>query len=192
MIYLHPKPEDDPQFIEEINSIVCGAGDLYRPAKIYVTHISGWFDHKWLGFSGKVYGALGVWKAPLTLPPFHPRRVLSQNTFEWEPGGEEYLKANARTSRLHGYQPSAHNLRREVRRRHPSMMYVWYSGDTARLEHGSLMVYVHTRAHRAAWFASFLRKGDWQIQASMEVSKELLAQLREAGQMPTVADEIAA
>lgn len=186
MIYLHPKPEDDARFIEQVEEIVCGASELYRPAKIYVTHISGWFDHKWLGFSGKVYGALGVWKAPLTLPPFHPHRVLSQNTYEWEPGGEEYLKANERGRHLHGYQESAQNLRREIGRRHSSVMYVWYSGDTARLEHSSLMVYVNTSEHQTRWFAAFGRREEWKIDSCMEVSKELLAELREAGRAPAL------
>ena len=51
----------------------------YRPAEIYLVCIDRWFDAKWLNFSGKVLGALGVWRSRTTIPPFHPHRVLGES-----------------------------------------------------------------------------------------------------------------
>ncbi len=113
MIELIPDFQDDADFVEVVQHIVNGAASFYRPAAVYVVRINTWFDHKWLRFSGKVMGALGVWKEPLTIPPFHPRRVLSQNYYLWNPIEEDYFKANERGGRLHGYQTSSRNLRRE-------------------------------------------------------------------------------
>ncbi len=181
MIEIIADAEDDVEFIETIQNVINGAASFYKPAGIYVVRINTWFDHKWLHFSGKVLGALGVWKEPLTVPPFHPRRVLSQNFYLWEPGQEKYLKANERAGKLHGYQTSSRNLRREIGKRRKSAMYVWYSGDTKRTGNGSLMVYVNTDRDKTSWFVSFSNKNHWQTRQYKEISLQLIADFEEAG-----------
>jgi hypothetical protein len=49
-----------------------GAEEAINTKQTYVVKIDNWFGKRWLGFSGKALGALGVRKKKLTLPPFHP------------------------------------------------------------------------------------------------------------------------
>jgi hypothetical protein len=80
MITIRKSQEDDPGFIDEVQWIITGCLDQYKPAEVCLIRIRDWFDNKWCYFSGKTLGALGVSKfCDLTLPPFVPNRVIKQD-----------------------------------------------------------------------------------------------------------------
>ncbi|MBV9469277.1 MAG: hypothetical protein JOZ57_08520 [Abitibacteriaceae bacterium] len=181
MIEIIACENDGTHYIEAVQNIINGAATAYQPGGVYVVKIKGWFDHKWLGFSGKRLGAVGVWKHPLTLPPFHPHRVQSQKCYAWRPSTQDYERFDW-AARLHIYQESSQNLRREIRRRKPSVLYVWYCSDTARTQRGSLMVYAHTKRDQAAWFISFYSNNQWRSRQAEEISVERIANFEAMGQ----------
>lgn len=68
---------------------------------------------------------IAVWRNNLTVPPFHPSRILSETCFQLRSDLELYAVASAK--RLHINQASAENLRRSVRDISSSGIFVWYS-----------------------------------------------------------------
>ncbi|HSE23811.1 MAG TPA: hypothetical protein VLB68_19230, partial [Pyrinomonadaceae bacterium] len=47
------KQNDDPQFVELVKQVISACVNESIPNKVFVIKIDNWFDHKWLGFSGK-------------------------------------------------------------------------------------------------------------------------------------------
>ncbi len=66
---------------------------------------------KWLNFSGKVLGALGVWNRSFTIPPFHPNRIKAQTVYRLSQQ-KEYEQIQAPP--LHVTQSSSQNLNRKL------------------------------------------------------------------------------
>jgi len=180
MIEIFTDDTDDLGYLKIVERILVGCAQEYEPAGIYITRIKGWFDHKWLGFSGKVYGQLAVWKKPLTLPPFNPTRVLSQRYFHWRPDDEEYARATG-WARLAREQPSSENLKRYVGRVGRSVVLVWFCSDTLTTGRGSLMVYVRTPRKRTAWFVSLDKKDDIWRKTAENISLVEVEAFEEAG-----------
>ena len=90
---------------------VCGRGvegveETVDTDHTFVVKIDHWFGKRWLGFSGKAIGKLGVRKRKLTLPPFIPSRVMSVRRFT------ATGKAAGRFPRIHRWQRSGDNLQR--------------------------------------------------------------------------------
>jgi len=113
MIRILPNTDDDPEFIEIITNILQLEIDNNRPSTVYLTNIDGWFDYKWLSFSGKVLGAIGIWWNRLTLPPFHPNRVLTQSCFKRDKRIPfDYRLSTSRP--LHRKQASSDNFNNQV------------------------------------------------------------------------------
>ncbi|MCA1709275.1 MAG: hypothetical protein LC808_40740 [Actinobacteria bacterium] len=75
--YTKPEATDDPGYLDWVEATVVGVEEAINTKQTYVVKIDNWFGKRWLGFSGKALGALGVRKQKLTLPPFIPTRVVS-------------------------------------------------------------------------------------------------------------------
>jgi hypothetical protein len=140
MISIQRSREDDPGFLDEVQWIVSGCVDEYRPAEVYVIRIRDWFDYKWCYFSGKALGALGVSKfCDLTLPPFVPNRVVAQNHYDpigTDPGVYEASDAPM----LHIRQRSEANFNRFIRRTTNDGTAIWFSSGSMATGRGSMMV----------------------------------------------------
>src|SRR6478672_1475624 len=78
MMPLTTNKDDDQAYVALVSRIVRNAIRARKPDEVFVVQIDSWFDRKWLEFSGKALGALGVWEGRLTVPPFHPHRVLAE------------------------------------------------------------------------------------------------------------------
>src|SRR4051812_41845107 len=76
MLSLEPEVDDDPAFLQLVNRLVDGVLAVHTQEDARIFKIDNWFDHKWLRFSGKAVGAVGVWQAPPTLPPFVANRLV--------------------------------------------------------------------------------------------------------------------
>jgi hypothetical protein len=102
---VRPDATDDPGFLAKVRGILFHVVELQAPSDLYVVRVRNWFDYKWVGFGGKVIGAVGRFPAELTIPPFKPNRVLLESTFSRNPSGEYAQVHDA--AKLHIDIPSA-------------------------------------------------------------------------------------
>jgi hypothetical protein len=68
MFPIAPLENDDSEFLELASHIAGQVIQQFRPVDVFLIRTDHWFGTKWLGFSGKMLGALGVTKCRLTLP----------------------------------------------------------------------------------------------------------------------------
>ncbi len=164
-----PTENDDPRFVALANQLLDTTVTTCRPAEVCLIRIDQWFDAKWLKFSGKILGALGVYcNRWITIPPFHPNRVLSETHLSVAPESGAYVPSPA--ARLHIVQASAENLTRVISRVSPSAVFFWYSSSTVGLDRGSIMLYRTEQAEVFPWYASFHRTTEWKLDRHRGIS----------------------
>ncbi len=80
--------DDAPDFVRQVEQVANGVIRRHAPETLVLIKIDNYFGSKWLGFSGKALGLLGVWHNPdyhpannIRIPPFVPNRVVSQRRF---------------------------------------------------------------------------------------------------------------
>lgn len=180
--YTDSEPTDDPRYLDWVEAVVLGVEEAIRTEQAFVVKIDNWFGKRWLGFSGKTLGALGVRKMKLTLPPFIPSRVVLQRRF-WDDGTHP-----GRHRRLHRRQPSGENLQRYTEVVLPGAHAFWYSGRSASNDRASFMAYVSTPDGHWPWYVSLQRKKNWQVVdcagiplSELEAFIQSGIELREAG-----------
>ena len=159
MIVIAPILNDDADFLALVD---CLAGNLVRqfqPKDLYLIRTNNWFDHKWLGFSGK--GLVGVWKQRLTIPPLVIKRVLSQDVYAFEESDKSHQLVNAPP--LHRVQLSSNNLIRFIDRVSKSGIFVWFCGGTEQSGLASILVYSTRGDSQSSWYASFRKSESWQL-----------------------------
>jgi len=168
---------DDPRFIALASQLLDAAIRSDRPAEIFLIRIDGWFDAKWLNFSGKVLGAVSVHKKQVTIPPFHPHRVLSESHFSADSESGAFVPTSAQP--LHIAQPSAQNLTRSISRVSQSAVFFWFSSCTLSLDRGCTMLYRTNQDDVSSWYASFYRSPTWRLDRHRGISPtELQRQLQ--------------
>jgi len=136
LMQISPMDDDAADFITAVEQVVAGCLREYSPASLVLIKIDNWFGPRWLGFSGKIMGAVGVRWRQLTIPPFVPHRVISQRRFE-RLSCEEVETGEP----LHVRQTSAEAMERNVSELVPDTALVWYSGNSGSAGRGSVMVY---------------------------------------------------
>lgn len=169
---------DDPEYLARITALLAGitAGRDFR--KLHLVQLDNWFDYKWLGFSGEVEGSVGVWQSGdrLTIPAFHPNRVVTQRDFTREDPGAE-LEESATTKQLHIKQPSVRNLQRHVEIVAGRAAILWYTGRTLSNGRGAAMAYLPREEGYETWYASLVRKDGWVVDKTKQISKAAFAEL---------------
>ncbi len=165
-IELNKTSKDDSIFIQMITKIVNAVVVKSKPKHVAVIKIDNWFDHKWLQFSGKFLGALGLWKKELTLPPFNPNRVVSQTVYELT----ENVYGRVEAPAIHIWQQSDQNFKRKISEMTNSDMFIWFSSNTVKNSQGSLMVYSQSGNECIPWFVSFEKATDWKINKAKGIS----------------------
>jgi hypothetical protein len=153
---------DDTGFVDFVNQIIGGAVLRHIPSEVSIFKIDHWFDHKWLAFSGKALGAVGVWNKKLTFPPFVANRIVHQSQYQRDASSGGYRLA-ASGANIHHRGQAAKNLHRFVERIAPNSALFWYSGDTLATGRGSLMGYIPTEDGIWPWFLAFVRQDGWRI-----------------------------
>ena len=177
MITLEPTENIDHDFLTIVERILNKTVEIEKPGRVYLVQIDNWFDFKWLEFksSNNDNDSLG-WRNKLMLPPFEPSRVLSQL----------YFQLRTSPPRLYEVSPSKplHILmsRRSVAEICSSGVFVWYSFAGTRSDRGSLMVYVNNDGRGSAWYASFVKNPNWQVNKMKGIPQ------RELTELMTVAD----
>ena len=177
LLMIPPTPGDDPDFHAVAARILARSVASYEPEKVHVVHIDNWFDAKWLDFSGKLLGTIAVWRKDISIPPFHPNRVLLETHFDRDPYLGHYYLAVDPVVVLHRYQPSSKNFNRSLTKLFDSAILFWYSGATANTRRGSVMLYHVSDGAVTSWYASYHCAPHWRVLHSMRISKAELAQL---------------
>ncbi len=85
MMELGESRDSDSTFASIVERALNNAVESSNPGEVYVEQVDGWFDYKWQQFSGTVMHAIAVWRNNLTVPPFHPSRILSERYFRLRP-----------------------------------------------------------------------------------------------------------
>lgn len=178
IIDLTPTAGDDPAFLQIVNTLSAALVRDTRPRELRTIRIAGWFDHRWLDFSGKGRVHFDAGYPPshpcvsldefrqdqTTFPPFTPRRVLEERRYvRADPDVGTQVPA---TPPVHPRRRrhSARNLHRRVATAIPDGTCVWFSSDSASMRRAGVMVYAAHGDLVDTWYASFLGdRGDWRI-----------------------------
>ena len=156
---------DDSIFLEQINGIMSGIAKYSHPENVLIFRINNWFSSKWLAFSGKLLGALGVWSgSELVVPPFVENRITAQSAFKWDEGTHFYQYVGT-GQKIHFKGPSVKNLQRRVKKIVPDTALFWYSGNTSINQRGCLMGYIPVAQEQKywGWYLSFKLNSKWKI-----------------------------
>ena len=174
MIELREAKESDSGFESIVERALNNAIQRSNPGEVYVVQVDGWFDYKWQQFSGTVMHAIAVWRHRLTVPPFHPSRILSERYFRLSPDLGLYAAASEKP--LHINQASAENLRRAIKDISSSGVFVWYSEVSKQSDRASLMVYDVDPNDASGWYAGFSRKNEWRLAQVKGISRRAAAE----------------
>jgi hypothetical protein len=176
---------DDNDFIEKLNSMLGKLIAVNSTERLWVIQIDNWFDHKWLGFSGK---GIVDFKFPeymhrfdaaldefyqdhVTFPPFTPNRVLNQWSFQRS--GQHLIEVPlVKLPHATERRPSNSNLQRRIAKSDPASLCVWFSGNTLKNGRGSVMVYDLRSSEPTRWFVAFVRKAAWVPALTKGVSQQ--------------------
>ena len=172
MIEVHETESDDPEFLKLVANMLVGLAGGRVPRELHLIHIDNWFDHKWLGFSGKTLGALGVWKKGerLTVPAFTPKRVLSHQYFS-RPNEAAPFDEVPPPKEIHLNVWSAVNLQRRISEIAHRAALVWYSSNTRTNRKGAIMAYIPNNSGYDTWYASLAAEDTWRVEKTKEITK---------------------
>jgi hypothetical protein len=161
---------DASGFLDKVDLVVAGPVFRYAPQLVCLVRIHKWFDHGWLGFSGKgrVFfdppwpSHAGVsldefHQEQLTFPPFAPSRVTSERHWVRQSDGR-YALGEA-PFRVHSSERrrSSSNLQRRIVELTDSGLFVWFSSSSLSDTRGSILVYSVHAGSTIPWFASIRR-----------------------------------
>lgn len=162
MFGIEPDPDDDPACLALVDRLIAGALAVHRSQDARVFKIDNWFDHKWLGFSGKTLGVIGVWNEPPTVPPFVANRIVHQWHFQRDGDGSYHRHGTGLNIHHRGW--SSENLRRRVAEVVPNSALFWYSGNSLTTDRASLMGYLPVEQDYWKWFVSLIRgSASWKV-----------------------------
>jgi len=167
--------DDDARgFIAEVEQCIKGILRAYTPSKLILIKIDNWFGSRWLRFSGKALGALGVWRGALTAPPFVPKRVISEFWFS----APDYL-TGAPEQPIHVWTESRHALRRDLSKIAPDASLLWYSGNSQKTRRGTVMAYIWHSESYWAWYAEWADSDGWRVVATKNIGPADIAKLKD-------------
>jgi hypothetical protein len=158
MLNLELDANDDADFGRAIHAAVLGVLRLSKPPEVYVAKVDSWFGSKWLAFSHKALGALGIASSDLRVPPFVPSRVVYERYFAR--ADEDYVAAPSPLV-LHIRQTSSANAARRISSLCPRAALFWWSGSTHTTGRGALMGYIPASGGHASWYCELTRKTQW-------------------------------
>jgi hypothetical protein len=173
--------DDAPKFIAKVQDLADGLLRTHAPPAVVIIKIDNWFGPKWLKFSGKALGALGVWKKRLTIPPFVPNRVLSQATY----AGASYDEIVVRKP-IHVPTKGMMTLKRYVADVAPGVAIIWYSGRSGKSGQGSMMAYVPTTDDYLPLYVRWVIRDSWRVSQAIGIAAEDVLRLSQPEGVPFV------
>ena len=172
---------------------ISGLVKIFDPKELYVTQLDNWFDSKWLCFSGKVLGALGVWKYDdnATIPPFNPKRITGEGILDRiKTVTETQVSYKLRSDYdrfIHVYQPSENNLNRKIKHISKDALFVWYNENSDSNNIGCIMIYLVKNDEVNTFYVSFENNTDadnlekWNIRKVVGINSSEIKQYLDAG-----------
>jgi hypothetical protein len=171
-VVIVPQPDDDAEFIAQIEKTIAGVLSECSPSSVELVKIDNWFGGRWLGFSGKTLGMLGLRKEPLTVPPFVPSRVIWHKRFdapefvEREPGRPIHISIESQQALLRKMTDVA-----------PKTTVIWFSGNTKTTQRGSVLVYSWASRSYWDWYAEWAKDDVWRVSNTLNTKKSEVEQL---------------
>lgn len=161
MIELTRYDNDNFDFISSIETFIRVKIDQWRPKDIYLTRIDNWFDDKWVKFTGTNMHELFVWRLQdITVPPFHPNRVVSSDIYTFDNGHWTIQKSQ---KALHIIQASMYNLKRKISDFSRNGLFIWYSGNSKTNNKGTLMCYLVKDNTCYTFYISLSGDKNWNV-----------------------------
>ncbi len=175
---------DDKNFLSALNGFVDQLTEDLEPTDVYAIRINEWFDHKWLGYSGR-----GIIQFPysepyilaklderfldrLIFPPFNPNQVTAERYWKLQKrgvyGGIEKPHC-IYNQKLEHNSYNWHNLVEAVS---SSGVFIWFSSNSEDSERGSIMVYAIEGIEIQTWYASFSQESGWGIENEISFQNE--------------------
>lgn len=154
--------DDDPGFLTSVDQVIRGVVGTFKPPQFQVFRINNYFGLKWLGFCGKLVGALGCRNfTNVVIPPFVQNRLTARSYFVRNANESyEYLGEGLQ---IHHVGKSSDNFRNFAATNAPETDLFWFSGNTLKNKRGSLMGYSPGKSYWL-WYLEFHKKGDrWSI-----------------------------
>jgi hypothetical protein len=172
VIELVPAEHDDVAFLAVVQRVINGAVAELRVGEVFLVHVDNWFDHKWLGWWSRK-------EEELRVPTFTPNRVRSEKHLAWNAETSAWAGVDLQKP-LHVRQPGRPWLAQPIDRFSESAAFIWYSGNTATNQAGSLMLYV-SGAGGYSWYASFRKRDEWAVADECRITRRELTTFEERG-----------
>jgi hypothetical protein len=190
-VRISPGIDDAPDFVRRVEQSAGGVVRRHAPETLILIKIDNFFGSKWLGFSGKALGAIGVWHNPsyrpanvVRIPPFVPNRVVSQRKFS-APTYEEIDCGKP----IHMRMPSSVALNRTVADAAPKSALIWYSGESKVTGRGAVMAYVPAGDSYWLWYAALETGESWRVTETLDIKRDDFESLMEQGSDASRASE---
>ena len=171
---------DAEEFKSIVETIIHHLIQTFNPTEVSVIRIRNWFDHIWLNYSGKqilkydTKSNPGIpfvlepyWNTEITIPPFHPNRVLSETKFR-----KKEINNTSFLEPFHTVQSTIENKKNLIARRTNNGLCVWISSNSEVNRQGSLMVYQIKNSEVQSWYISIEEKDVWKIVKTKDISKK--------------------
>jgi hypothetical protein len=170
-----PGTNDSEIFIVQVDALTNGILGKHTPESLILIKVNSWFGSRWLRFSGKTLGALGVRRDNLSVPPFVPSRIVSQRRF----AAPNYLEI-AGGQPLHRKVRSGDAILRRIAAIEPGAAVLWYSGNSKITGHGSAMAYVPASDSYSCCYISWADGGAWHVEETIGISHQELSFLTDS------------
>jgi hypothetical protein len=168
--------KDNTDFISNAEIIIQDRIEIWNPFILGVIKIDNWFDDKWLNFSGDIMPGLTIWKDEITIPPFHPNRVLSTDFYRRLRLKGEYQKLHD-SSPLHIKQPSQNNLNRKITNFIDDGLFIWYSSNTKTNNIGSLMGYYVKGTDCFTFYLTLTKEKKWNVSKTIGLTRNVVEKI---------------
>ena len=163
---------DAETFIEVVNQTLARLFDQDPRGGVKIVRVDNWFGPKWLEFSGKMLGALGTWRAKLTVPPFVPNRIRFEHHYRRNDDG---AYSQVEVAKLHGARSSGDNLNVRVVDIAPEAAILWFSSNTGVTQRGCIMAYIPSGDGYWSWYVGFDGARGWKRVLLKGISERELA-----------------
>jgi hypothetical protein len=178
---IEERAEDATGFVEYANRLLAGLAASCSAERMLVSRVDGWFDDKWLGFSGKTLGAVGVHDQEPRVPPFVAHRLVA--SVMWSRQAQGWTRDDAIPDSIYHDGWAAENLpeRRRFDMVVPNTTGVWISSGAARDRRAAVLVYASNDGEISPFYVGFEIDDEVRPRRLKGVSAESLAGLARRG-----------
>jgi len=161
MIEIMAQETDAREFVANVSAVISAALAETGATLARIIKIDHYFGQRWLAFSHKALGALGIATTDLVVPAFVPSRVAAEEELGLSAG--EWRRNSAAPRSIHRRQTSAANAQRKLSRVGANTAFFWWSGASGSYGRGSILAYLPTAEGHVPWYVELAAKeGVWR------------------------------